>query len=94
MRTAVTPQGTVEVLCTISNDNERSSLRSDVAVNAAMQFTITQQKKLKELGALDVEQPICMVGAPVSENCDLGDCAIDYGGDAGPSSINTKIIHF
>ncbi len=83
-----------EVLCTISNDDERSSLRIDVAVNAAMQFTIMQRKKLKELGALDVERPIRMVGAPVSENCDIGDCAIDYGGDAGPLSINMKIIHF
>lgn len=96
--TAVTPEGTAEVLCTISSDDSRSSLWSDVAINAARQFTITQRQKLKDLGALDVERAVRIVGEPVA-NCGLGDCVIDYEDDdndakSNGSSPDTKIVHF
>ena len=79
--TQITSTGTAEVLCTISNeeDSPRSSLWSEVAINAAKQFTITQRKKLQELGALDVERPVKIVGTSLSENCGLGDCVLDSG---------------
>jgi len=95
--TTITDQGTAEVLCTVSNEDDRSSLWSDVAINAAKQFTITQRKKLKDLGALDIERPTQIVGTPVTDNCGLGDCVIDYDDkSSSPSSSkkNTKIIHF
>ena len=91
--------GKAEVLCTISNEDDRSSLWSEVAINAAKQFTITQRQKLKELGALDIERPIQIVGTPVTD-CGLGDCVIDYddidskSSSTSSSSANTKIIHF
>lgn len=92
--------GKAEVLCTISNEADRSSLWSEVAINAAKQFTITQRQKLKELGALDIERPIQIVGTPLTDNCGLGDCVIDYddidsrSSRTSSSSANTKIIHF
>ena len=91
--------GKAEVLCTISNEDDRTSLWSDVAINAAKQFTITQRQKLKELGALDIERPIQIVGTPVTDNCGLGDCVIDYDdidsrSSATSTSANIKIIHF
>lgn len=90
-------KGKAEVLCTVSDDEKRSSLWSDVAVTAAKQFTITQRQKLKELGALGVERPVRIVGEPITANCGLGDCAIGSEEDASStasSSPDTKVIHF
>ena len=97
--TQITSTGTAEVLCTISNeeDSPRSSLWSEVAINAAKQFTITQRKKLQELGALDVERPVKIVGTSLSENCGLGDCVLEEKKEDGSDMLddaNTKIIHF
>eukprot|EP00579_Thalassiosira_antarctica_P026056 CAMPEP_0202015638 /NCGR_PEP_ID=MMETSP0905-20130828/32479_1 /ASSEMBLY_ACC=CAM_ASM_000554 /TAXON_ID=420261 /ORGANISM="Thalassiosira antarctica, Strain CCMP982" /LENGTH=375 /DNA_ID=CAMNT_0048575837 /DNA_START=1 /DNA_END=1128 /DNA_ORIENTATION=- len=97
--TTITDQGKAEVLCNTSNEDERSSLWSDVAIHAAKQFTITQRKKLKELGALDIERPVQIVGEPVTDNCGLGDCVVHHDDDtinpkSSSSSKNTKIIHF
>ena len=76
--TTVTDEGKAEVLCTVSNEDDRSSLWSDVAINAAKQFTISQRQKLKDMGALDIKRPIQIIGTPVTDNCGLGDCVIDY----------------
>jgi len=79
-----------------------------VAIRAARQFTVTQRAKLRDLGALDVDRPVRIVGTVVGENCGLGDCVIDYDDDGdgdgagtakakngpSPSSSDTKIIHF
>lgn len=92
-------QDKAEVLCTVSDNDDRSSLWSDVAITAAKQFTISQRQKLKDLGALDVERPVQIVGEPITANCGLGDCAIDSEDKKADSKIsttlsNTKIIHF
>ena len=98
--TTITDNGKAEVLCTISNEDDRSSLWSDVAIKAAKQFTITQRKKLQELGALDVPRPIKIIGSSVSDTCGLGDCVLTDDDDdnsnavVGNSEADTKIIHF
>ena len=96
--TTITDTGKAEVLCTISNEDDRSSLWSDVAIKAAKQFTITQRKKLQELGALDVQRPIKIVGRAVSDTCGLGDCVLTDDDDTvaaiNNGSSDTKIIHF
>ncbi|KAL7542038.1 hypothetical protein ACHAXR_011462 [Thalassiosira sp. AJA248-18] len=95
--TTITDRGTAEVLCTVSNEEDKSSLWSDVAINAAKQFTITQRKKLKDMGALDIKRPVQIVGEPVTDKCGLGDCVIDSDDDAidtMKAASNTKIIHF
>lgn len=97
--TTITDDGKAEVQCTISNEDDRSSLWSDVAIKAAKQFTITQRKKLQELGALDVARPIKIIGSSVSDTCGLGDCVLTDDDDSGNavvdnSEADTKIIHF
>lgn len=96
--TTITDNGKAEVLCTVSNEDDRSSLWSDVAIKAAKQFTITQRKKLHDLGALDIERPIKIIGSPVSDTCGLGDCVLsdDESSNAvvDNSEADTKIIHF
>ncbi|KAL7533498.1 hypothetical protein ACHAWF_004517 [Thalassiosira exigua] len=94
--TTVTDRGTAEVLCTVSNEDDRSSLWSDVAIEAARQFTITQRRKLRDLGALDVERPVRILGEPVGDTCGLGDCVVDFDDDdaLADNDSNTKIIHF
>ena len=96
--TTITDNGKAEVLCTISNEDDRSSLWSNVAINAAKQFTITQRKKLQELGALDVPRPVKIIGSSVSDTCGLGDCVLsdDESSNAvvDNSEADTKIIHF
>ena len=93
-------KGKAEVLCTVTDEDNRSSLWSEVAINAAKQFTISQRRKLKDLGALDIERPIKIVGQPANpDNCGLGDCVINYDNldnesSATTSSADTKIIHF
>lgn len=58
---------------------------SDVAIKAAKDFTVSQRQKLRDLGALDIERPIKIIGEPVdtAENAMLGN-----------ADTNTKIIHF
>ncbi|KAL7472923.1 hypothetical protein ACHAXS_013305 [Conticribra weissflogii] len=94
--TTITDDGKAQVLCTVSNDNYRTSLWSEVAIKAAKQFTISQRKKLKELGALDIKRPIRIIGRPVSEICGMGDCVVDYESDGASitSGSDTKIVHF
>ncbi|KAL7500711.1 hypothetical protein ACHAWT_008695 [Skeletonema menzelii] len=97
--TQITPTGKAEVLCTISTKDSRSSLWSEVAINAAKQFTITQRKKLQELGALDVERPVKIVGTSLAENCGLGDCVVSLEDEKkeeekSEMDVDTKIIHF
>jgi hypothetical protein len=102
--TTITDNGKAEVLCTISNEDDRSSLWSDVAIKAAKQFTITQRKKLHDLGALSVERPIKIIGSSVSDTCGLGDCVLTDDDDdddddnsnavVDNSEADTKIIHF
>ena len=71
-----------------------------MAINAAKQFTITQRKKLQELGALDVERPVKIVGTSLVENCGLGDCVLEEKKEDGEGMRmmmddgDTKIIHF
>ena len=95
--------GQASILCTISNkDSPRSSLWSDVAINAAKQFTITQRQKLHDLGALDIERPVKILGRSLSEECGLGDCVLgeeekkveDESGERMMMDGDTKIIHF
>lgn len=56
---------------------------SDVAIKAAKDFTISQREKLQEMGALDIQRPMKIIGEPV---------------DTPESNLyadsNTKIIHF
>jgi len=94
--TTISSGGKAEVLCTVSNEDDRSSLWSDVAINAAKQFTISQRQKLKDMGALDIKRPIRIIGTPVTDNCGSGDCVIDYDDidSKKATSTNTKIIHF
>mmetsp|Transcript_26475 Transcript_26475/g.54191 ORF Transcript_26475/g.54191 Transcript_26475/m.54191 type:complete len:381 (+) Transcript_26475:83-1225(+) len=94
--TTVTDDGKAQVLCTISNDDDRASLWSEVAIKAAKQFTISQREKLKDLGALDIKRPIRIIGKPVSEVCGMGDCVVDYESDGASimSDSDTKIVHF
>ena len=93
--------GQASILCTISNkDSPRSSLWSDVAINAAKQFTITQRQKLQDLGALDIERPVKILGRSLSEECDLGDCVLSEeekkveDDERMMMDGDTKIIHF
>jgi len=89
--TASTDQGTV------SDQENIPSLWSDVAINAAKQFTISQRQKLKDLGALDIERPVQIVGTPVTDKCGMGDCGMDKDDDSSDSKVSsshTKIIHF
>jgi len=95
--TTISSDGKAEVLCTVSNEDDRSSLWSDVAINAAKQFTISQRQKLKDMGALDIERPIRIIGTPVTDNCGLGDCVIDYDdtdSKKATTSTKTKIYTF
>ena len=94
--------GQASILCTVSNkESPRSSLWSDVAINAAKQFTITQRQKLHDLGALDIERPVKILGRSLSEECGLGDCVLGeeekkVEDESGESMMDgdTKIIHF
>lgn len=99
--TQITPTtGQASILCTVSNsgDSPRSSLWSDVAINAAKQFTITQRQKLQDLGALDIERPARIIGRSLSEECGLGDCVLGEeekkDDDERMMDGDTKIIHF
>lgn len=79
-KTTVADQGSAEASSTVSGEGYRSSLFSDALINAAEKKSIKQRKKLKELGALDIERAIRIVGKPVTDSKIL--------------SSNTKIIHF
>jgi broad specificity phosphatase PhoE len=55
---------------------------SDIAIKAAQDFTVSQREKLRDLGALDIQRPIRIIGEPVgTENSLL-------------EEEDTKIIHF
>ena len=100
--TQITPTtGQASILCTVSDKESRSSLWSDVAINAAKQFTITQRQKLHELGALDMERPVKILGRSLSEECGLGDCVLGEEEKKEEDDErrrrmdgDTKIIHF
>ena len=55
--------------------------QSDVAIKAAKDFTISQRKKLKDLGALDIQRPLRITGEPIQIAAMNGD-------------TTTKVIHF
>ena len=87
-----------EILCTVANEEDRSSLWSQVAIDAAKKFTITQRQKLEDLGLLNVQRKVRVIGTPLSDECNLGDCVIDEekkdDGSFGGNDDDTKIIHF
>jgi broad specificity phosphatase PhoE len=58
---------------------------SDVAIQAAQDFTVSQREKLRDMGALDITRPIRITGEPVGTENSLKE---EEGED------NTKIIHF
>ena len=64
-----------------SRSSTSSSLWTDVAINAAKQFTITQRQKLHDLGLLNVQRPIKIIGESISNTCDIGDCVVRYQDD-------------
>ena len=74
--------------------------QSEVAIKAARDFTISQRQKLKDLGALDIQRPIRIIGEPIIrlERDDDDDDDDKKGGEAASSTTstrsNTKIIHF
>lgn len=60
---------------------------------------IFQRQKLDDLGLLNVKREIRIVGTPLSDECDLGNCVID--GEEkkddesfGNNDNDTKIVHF
>jgi broad specificity phosphatase PhoE len=57
---------------------------SDVAIQAAQDFTVSQREKLRDMGALDIPRPIRITGEPIGTEKSLKDEEED----------NTKIIHF
>lgn len=60
--------------------------QSDVAIKAARDFTISQRKKLQDLGALDIQRPLRITGESIS---------IDDDNDFTCKSESTvKVIHF
>jgi hypothetical protein len=94
--------GRIISTCKSTTEN---ALWTEVAIEAAKRFTITQRQKLHDLGLLDSmeHRPIKIIGEKASKTCDIGDCVIDYNGDddVASSSANddksaatTKIIHF
>jgi broad specificity phosphatase PhoE len=82
---------------TICKSATSNSLWTQVAIEAARQFTITQRNKLHDLGLLNVSRPIQIIGESLSPICDIGDCVIDRNDNVNTSSRrqnDTKIIHF
>ena len=57
---------------------------SEVAIKAAKDFTVSQRQKLKDLGALDIQRPIKIVG----EGIDTAEPSMRI------DDSQTKIIHF
>ena len=74
--------------------------QSEVAIKAARDFTISQRQKLKDLGALDIQRPIRIIGEPIIslERDEDDDDDDKKGGEAVSSTTSTlsstKIIHF
>ena len=62
---------------------------SDVAIKAAKDFTISQRQKLADLGALDIQRPMKIVGTPLENNDN-----IDSESKINTNSKVTKTIHF
>lgn len=65
--------------------------QSDVAIKAAKDFTVSQRKKLQDLGALDIQRPLRITGEPIgfgiSDECDNSEDSIS-------TDSVTKVIHF
>lgn len=64
--------------------------QSDIAIKAAKDFTISQRQKLQDLGALDIQRPIRIVGTSIGAEND-GDNENNVPSDTGTI---TKVIHF
>lgn len=76
-------------ICSLST--KATSSQSQVAIKAARDFTISQRKKLKELGALDIERPIKISGKSLigkGKGEDFSDNKDDT------TTVITKVIHF
>jgi broad specificity phosphatase PhoE len=73
---------------------------SDVAIKAAKDFTVSQRKKLHELGALDIQRPIRITGEPITINTTRMNMNIQHKNtndeieNSNNENTNTKIIHF
>lgn len=63
--------------------------QSEIAIKAAKNFTISQRKKLKELGALDIQRPIRIVGELMEDEKDSSDS-----NNENDAKEVTKMIHF
>lgn len=61
--------------------------QSSIAIKAAKDFTVSQRKKLKDLGALDIQRPLRITGEPIG---------VDDDDDVNSQSTGsiTKVIHF
>ena len=63
---------------------------SDVAIKAAKDFTVSQRKKLQELGALDIQRPMRITGEPITSTTTRQ----RQTNNNENTNTNTKIIHF
>jgi len=61
---------------------------SDVAIRAAKDFTISQRQKLADLGALDIQRPVKIIGTPLNDNDEN-----DINNDLNTNTKVTKTIH-
>lgn len=66
------------------NDKNTMRSQSEIAIKAAKDFTVSQRKKLKDLGALNIERPIRIIGEPVRAHNEVDDT----------NDFNTKVVHF
>jgi broad specificity phosphatase PhoE len=85
-------------ICKSTTANPGNSLWTEVAIEAARKFTVTQRQKLNDLGLLNVERPVKIIGQSISATCNIGDCVIEHdeneADDANEENADTKIIHF
>ena len=71
--------------------------QSDVAIKAAKDFTISQRKKLKDLGALDIQRPLRITGEPIqiaAMNGDDASTSTSTSTAGAGTTTTTKVIHF
>jgi hypothetical protein len=70
---------------------------SDIAIQAAQDFTVSQRQKLKDMGALDIQRPIRIHGEPVIIGTGKSEDSSSLHNDDDEDNDNddiTKIIHF
>ena len=85
---AMTTQSNIQKAGNKVSSTTTTKGQSEIAIKAAKDFTISQRKKLQELGALDIQRPIRIIGELLDDQKD------DDGNDESNKASVTKIIHF